>query len=541
MWRRAPEPRGILRGANARATLGSQRHDTTTLHHTVARALTALLCGGAAAFVAVYAGIAALRLGYPFELEWMEGALVDWVRRLHAGQGLYVAPSVEFLPFGYPPLFPWLSAAVATVTGVGFLPLRIVSFAASLGSFVAIWLLVKRETGSRLWSFLATCLFAATFPISAGWFDVARIDSLGVFLLLVAFGLARFARTPRAAALAAVAFWVAFLAKQIALPAAVPVAVYHALFARRLFLPFALTFGVLIAATTWVMDALYDGWFSYYIFEFHAGRGYDPHLWPVFLRVDVLVLWAAVLLGIWFIALRLKQRESRPVGAFYLLILGELIATCAFARSLDLGAGPNVSIPIHAFLAVLFGVGGHALDVRLQRAEETAQGRWLRPLLLIACGLQFVWIAWDRRYDPRKYVPTAADRAAGEALVARLRAIDGDVFVPCHAWLAAQAGKRTWVHAVNIYDELYQERLQQRRGEAVEASPGIQQSVLQAIEEKRFAAIVLDYDWTSERWFQDAVEANYELAEHLFDPSDPAFRPVTGVPARPAKLFVRRD
>src|SRR5262249_5503661 len=154
--------------------------------------------------------------------------------------------------------YPWLSAAVATVTGIGFLPLRLVSFAASLGSFATIFVLVKRETGARLWSFLAACLFAAAFPISAGWFDIARIDSLGVFLLLVALYIARFARTMRGAVLAGVAFWVAFLAKQIALPAAMPVALFYALFARRLFLPFAIVFGALTAGTTWVMDALHD-------------------------------------------------------------------------------------------------------------------------------------------------------------------------------------------------------------------------------------------------------------------------------------------
>ena len=45
----------------------------------------------------------AFRLPHLFEIEWMEGSMVDHVRRVIDGQPLYVAPSLDFVPFIYPP------------------------------------------------------------------------------------------------------------------------------------------------------------------------------------------------------------------------------------------------------------------------------------------------------------------------------------------------------------------------------------------------------------------------------------------------------
>ena len=107
----------------------------------------------ALAFLALYFAIAPARIGYPFELEWMEGACVDHVRRVLAGRPLYVVPSLDFVPFVYPPLYFWVSAVAAKLIGVGFLPLRLVSFLSSLGCFAIIFPMVRRPSNlRRTWS-----------------------------------------------------------------------------------------------------------------------------------------------------------------------------------------------------------------------------------------------------------------------------------------------------------------------------------------------------------------------------------------------------
>jgi len=88
----------------------------------------------AAVAIAVYVVLAVRRAAYPFQLEWLEGGAVEHVRRILQGRALYPAPSVDFVAYPYPPLYLLLSALVALVTGVGYLPLRLVSVAASLGS-----------------------------------------------------------------------------------------------------------------------------------------------------------------------------------------------------------------------------------------------------------------------------------------------------------------------------------------------------------------------------------------------------------------------
>ncbi|MFH1143060.1 MAG: hypothetical protein V1774_00780, partial [Candidatus Eisenbacteria bacterium] len=44
----------------------------------------------AGAFLLLYLLVALQRIAYPWELEWMEGGLVDHVQRIVNGQGIYV-------------------------------------------------------------------------------------------------------------------------------------------------------------------------------------------------------------------------------------------------------------------------------------------------------------------------------------------------------------------------------------------------------------------------------------------------------------------
>ena len=58
------------------------------------------------AYVVAYVAIAFTRMTYPYEVNWFEGSSVDLVRRILAGQSIYVAPSIEFIPHIYAPLSP---------------------------------------------------------------------------------------------------------------------------------------------------------------------------------------------------------------------------------------------------------------------------------------------------------------------------------------------------------------------------------------------------------------------------------------------------
>ena len=172
--------------------------------------------------VGAYLWVALHRLGYPFELEWLEGGAVGIVQRAAAGHGLYVQPSLHYVPWPYPPMYFWTSAAVAHVTGVGFLALRLVSFTASLATFVVIYILVRSGTSDRVAGVCAVGLYAATFRLSGAWLDLGRVDSLFLLLFLLAVLVARRARSWRGGIAVGALVFLAFFTKQTALVAALP-------------------------------------------------------------------------------------------------------------------------------------------------------------------------------------------------------------------------------------------------------------------------------------------------------------------------------
>ena len=193
--------------------------------------------------IAVYFYVALRRLGYPFELEWLEGGEVEIVNRVVHGQALYVAPTLHYVPYPYPPLFFWVSAVFAKVLGVGFLAPRLVSFVASLGVLALLWDIVRRETGDAVAGLVAAGLFAATYQASGAYFDLARVDSLFLLLLLAAIAVARRAQTWRGGAVVGLLVFLSFFTKQTALFAAAPLLVYLLFVRRRVGLPACLTLG----------------------------------------------------------------------------------------------------------------------------------------------------------------------------------------------------------------------------------------------------------------------------------------------------------
>src|SRR5690348_18081791 len=108
--------------------------------------LAAALLGLAA--IVTYLVTALMRLGYPFPLEYLESNSLVEVQRILGGRPLYAAPAVGYVPDGYPPLYFATSAAAASVLGLSYLPLRLVSLASSLACFAVLGRLVQRETAS---------------------------------------------------------------------------------------------------------------------------------------------------------------------------------------------------------------------------------------------------------------------------------------------------------------------------------------------------------------------------------------------------------
>ncbi|MGQ0743540.1 MAG: hypothetical protein ACT4OS_04225 [Acidimicrobiales bacterium] len=597
-----------------------------------------LLVSASLALVGLYIYVALSRVDHPFELQWIEGAVVDQIRRVSEGLPLYAAPTIDHVGLPYPPLFPWLGAGVAAVVGQGFLAPRLISLVASVFCLGLIAWLVRAGTGSRVAAMAASGLYAGGFSAAGYWYDVARVDSLMMALLLG--GLAVSASVAAGADDSRISsgggresgvnssrgspWWMgmgaggllalAFLTKQSALIVGAPVALVLAARGRRAGVVCAGTLVVVVAASTLTLNVVSGGWYQYFLFGSLASHRLESPAWTRFWTRDLApLLLAGVLLvvavawnekaGLAAAAGRIRgwARQNRPV----LVVKGRWMSV---RRRVDGGhqEGPGESQraggarnapqsvaggergPIgsaggdnadSAGGNVATGPGGTEIRWRSARSWPTATtGVWMvagaglvatawvsrlhsggysnvlmpavaagalgfgwalaklrqgPPRLRLGAGLIAVAQLAVLLYDPTPQIPDAADRAAGNRLVAELADIDGPVLVVSHPWYAVMAGKPAFAHGAALGDLL--------RGDNPAESDRVRTFLAEAVRNQRFSAVVFDLNTEDRRGFPVDFDTWYEpLDDPVFGPGDRALLPVTDLAARPSSWWVRR-
>ena len=462
------------------------------------------------------------RIAYPFDLEWMEGGSLVQLLRLLDGKPLYVAPGLEYIPYIYPPFYYYLSAVLAKMTAVSwFLPLRLVSLGASAGIALLIYKVVRSQTHSAYWAFIASGFFAATFQIGGAWFDIARVDMLFVFLLMAAtFFLEK--DTWPASLLAGLLFTCAFFTKQTAIFGLSCILAYVFIFRnRRVAILAGLVF--LTSASAWVYfeNIRSDGWFWYYVFTL-PGLHSLPALGLAYLGQPLIILVpVSIASGVGFVRffssplLALKDRGS------LWLVFSLIMLVSSITASLNPGSYNNNYIPFYAAISILFGSRLPELLEQFAIRRQSLR----QALLYILCIAQFVALF----YSPLAQVPTSADLQAGQALVARLKAVEGDVLIPNHNTLAILAGKRPYAHLI---------ALQEIRGnfgrQETDGWNLLNSEISTALQTHKFSAIVLDQP--NAIW---ADVPEYYTGNTIPYSSDAVFWPVTGGRTRPRTIYTR--
>lgn len=503
---------------------------------------TRLAVLAALAPVAVYIWVAAHRLGYPYELDWLEGGAVELVGRVLHGQSLYTAPTLAYVSYTYPPLYTWVSAAVAEVAGLGFLPLRLVSFGSSLVAFAALWRWTVAATGDRAAGVVAAGLFAGSYGLTGWWFDVGRLDSLFVALTLVALWLGRRACGIRAGmAVGALAF-LAFFTKQSALVAVVPALVWLALIRPRAGIGALAVLIALVISSTLLLDALTGGWYRYYVVSELGGQPWQPRMWVGFWRLDIYahlrplawLLLAALTAGaamawrrwrteptgpaardrIASAARRLRSGGRLGIGYELAAALGLLLA--AWFSRLHTGGYLNVLMPAYAGCALLGGVA----FARLRR---------LGPLTAaVAAALVLVQLA-QLLALPDHARPAAVERTAGADLIAKLRLLPGPVLVLAHPWYGTLVGKGSFAQADAITEVL--------RSDASRGAADLRRALRGSLNRYAVRAVILDKpppSWLAPQLARDFTLERGPVAGRLL------LRPPADLRGAPMLLYVRR-
>ncbi len=468
------------------------------------------------AYVVMYLAIALLRMGYPFELEWMEGESIAHLDRVLRGLPLYARPSLEFTPFIYPPLYFHVVSWVARVVGSGFVPLRLVSFAASLGCLALVYAYVRSAAASRWPAVLAACLFAATYRQGGAWWDLGRADALFLCLLLAGAVAVRRAASPWVGgAIGGALLALSALTKQTALLVGAPVALAVLVTDPKRGGTFTATFAALFAASVWALDRQSGGWFSYYAFALPRDHPIIGQLLRGFWIQDLMgPLGIALVIGTAHVFALPPRPRLKALALDVALLVG--LVGAAYATRIRVGSFVNVVMPADLGVSLWFGLGLAALDVH--RRPDSAPARLTERYGVLLVLAQFALLA----YKPWQQLPSTRDRVAGEQVVESLRRVPGEVWVPRHPYLAAMAGKPWLAHELALQDVLRPTHTSRARELLAE--------IQAAARARRFALLVLD----DQSWVHHEFSPYYRLGAQMFgtDETD-LFWPKTGYVTRP--------
>jgi hypothetical protein len=438
------------------------------------------------------------RVGYPYDLEWMEGGLLHHAQRIRLGLGIYVPPSADFIPYLYTPLYPTLLALFGGAAGPSYLLGRLVSVVGLVGiagtSFASLASARSRALGATLaGALLALGLFAAGYPYVEGWYDLVRADTLFLFMVTAGIaGLPHWARSDEGVvghgkvAAGAALMTLAFFCKQTGILYVAFGGAIVLLTNWRRAATYAAMAGIIGLGACWLLDRSTSGWFWTYVSEIH--REHDFHM-PRFYDSFGHILWhfpaATIVIAATLVLVTITAwlRGLPPAGRTFLLW------TCAYALSTVVGALGWATEFAHfnAYMpALLHGAlaAGAAVPAAFACGRALRGERGHREATAAVCGLAaalpLALLCATARWQPRDYIPTDADVAAGDRLIRRIRTFPGEVWMPFHPWYAKLADKTPYVHRMGLIDVTARNR--SRRIDGLDDQ----------LRHHRFAAIVLD-------------------------------------------------
>jgi len=417
------------------------------------------------------------RVRYPYELEELEGYVFLNVLRVFHGQSAYPHPSLAFVPYMYPPGYYYVCAALGRVMGMTIQTLRSVSVLSTLGCFAVIYAMVWSEVRKHLPAIAAAGLYAGCYAECRGWFDLGRLDSFFVLLVLLAM-----LTTRRAHPVVAALVWtLAFQTKQSILPAAIVMLCFD--FGRRpqqvrrmLSGLAALVLGV-GGSVLW-LNHVTHGWYSYYVFTVPRANA-DLQLrtavlfWPADMLRPLALALIVIVAGVFFTRPQWTSRATR----FYLAACS-LVPLFWWIRTHS-GSTVNALMPVYALVAVLFGIALARL-LRVLPAMPQPLATVGVPLLLLAVLVQET----AGIYNPGAFRPNQAMTTSMDAVVAQVRAIPGDAYVTQHPYYAYLAGKPAEADMVSLHDAMRPEG---------PARDELRAQVQAAFATHRYAALIFDH------------------------------------------------
>jgi hypothetical protein len=437
-----------------------------------------MVVGLATLWIAALVVVFALRVGFPLELEWMEGGIVHQAHRLQAGQPIYPPPSADFVPFLYTPLYPMVLAVLGFVLPLG-LPLgRVVSIVAWVAIGLALRRAVLREARPQVHALAAVGLWCSGYVFAFRWVDLCRPDTL--FLALSVWGLVLLRESwgdAKKAALAGLLIALAFWTKQTAAILILASGVAGLLVAPRQVWIYAGVIALVDGGGMLVGNALTDGWLWTYIYELHQAHAFNAErftrkTWGMFAHAAPFLVVLVAFIAIdraspWLArkrrmdaredaALRARLQSSRGLAYWGIIAAAGLLASAlGYATQ---WAEPNAFMPGVAFVALWIGValplGGRRELVALALvATQLVFSLLVEPMYHPVqtrgfAGLRHSY-AWQ---DLSRTIPSGAAREQAGALREQLEASRGRVLALNRPYWSLLAGGDGHVGSMGLSD-----------------------------------------------------------------------------------------
>ncbi len=489
-------------------------------------------------WVLVLAIVFALRVGFPLELEWMEGGVLQQAWRLQHGLPIYPPPSQDFVPFLYTPAYAITLAVLGWVFPLDFALGRVVSIAAWAAIGAGLWRAVGRESKPRAHRALAVGLWCSGYVFAFRWVDLARPDTMFLALCLWALVLLRESwGDGKKAALAGLLMALAFWTKQTAAVFVLASGVGALLVAPRQAWIYAAVIAVVDGGGMLLGNAQTDGWLWRYVYELHQAHAFNDErfwrkTWGMFVHaapfLTVLALWLLGRFAWPWISRsrrldrdgdrRLRARLSAHRGVFYwglVALAAALVSALGYSTQ---WAEPNAFMPGVCFgalwIAVALPQGGRAEAVALVLVcaqlvfafaiEPTYQPIQSRGL----AGLSESY----RWQDPARTLPSAEQRAGAQALREHLEDSRHDVLALHRPWWSILAGGTGHVGSMGITDVSADDRR------------AIEQAITARIKAMELGEIWIEGEPPT--WMRPALRGRYKVAERL--QGDARVRPLSG-------------
>ncbi len=398
----------------------------------------------AVAFILIYLFVALTRVTYPFDLDFIENAMLLQAWRTGAGQPVYLPPNGNFVPQVYMPLYTWLGGQLLHLTGPVFWPLRLLSLLSTLGTAVLLHLIGRKIQPNRAIALAGAALFLAGYKLTGGWYDLARVDALFVFLVLAGMGAAVYQHhTNRGLALAGLLMGLALLTKQNGLFLTAVVGIWLLWAVRWRVWLFGAVFLLVTAVPLLLLEWRSGGWFSYYVVDIaYASPVELNRIWPNVRREVLGGMGFLVLLAGGTAVTYLAQRQWRKlIDPPWLLFMGAALFVSVTGRS---SVGGNLNNLIIGFALLCLAPALLAGALR--------SGKWVNTLLTTAILAQFALLTFPPLpYAPQQFRPTATMRSQGELLTKYLAGTEGKVWVMLHPAYGLWAGQEAGVHIQTLW------------------------------------------------------------------------------------------